>query len=193
MGNQKGVTLIELIVVLIIFGVVVGGIYRVFIAQTKAYSVQDQVVEVQQNIRSAMEMLLRDLRMAGYDNDSRTSKIAVPTPIVVGDSSITVSFEYNDTTRYSVTYRRDGATSRLVRQITTTTDAGVTTNGPEEAALENVDGLNFTYGVDQDDNGIMDDRNGDNKIDDNDWVSAATVTAGNLKVIAVRVLFNCQA
>ena len=63
--NKRGVTLIELLVALVIGGIVVAGIYRVFIAQSKAYTIQDQVVEVQQSIRSAMEILLRDLRMAG--------------------------------------------------------------------------------------------------------------------------------
>jgi Tfp pilus assembly protein PilW len=40
---------------------VVGGFYRIFIAQSKAYTVQDQVVEVQQNVRNAMEILVKDL------------------------------------------------------------------------------------------------------------------------------------
>ncbi len=52
--NSRGITLIELLVALVIFGFVVGGIYRLFVAQTKAYTVQDQVADVQQNVRSAM-------------------------------------------------------------------------------------------------------------------------------------------
>ena len=58
--EQKGITLLELLVALVICGIIIGGIYRLFIAQSKAYTVQDQVVEVQQNIRNAMEILLRD-------------------------------------------------------------------------------------------------------------------------------------
>ena len=71
--NVKGMTLIELLVALVICGMVVAGIYRVFVAQSKAYTVQDQVVEVQQSVRSAMEILLRDLRMAGFDYDNLQS------------------------------------------------------------------------------------------------------------------------
>ena len=191
MGNRKGISLIELLVVLIISGIVVGGIYRFFIAQTQAYSVQDQVVEVQQNIRSAMEVLLRDLRMAGY-YDYRTP-IRVPIPIVGGDSSVTISYQYSGTSRHSVAYWRDGNTSSLIRQVTTTTDTGATTAGPAEVILENVDGLLFTYGVDQDGNGMMDDRNGINVIGGDDYVSAATVTGGSLKVVAVRVALTTRA
>ena len=59
--------------------------------------------------------------------------------------------------------------------------------------LENVDTLNFTYGVDgtvgieTSQDGAMDDRNGDGTFDDNDWVSAATVNAGSLNIVAIRV------
>ena len=100
--NTKGITLIELLVALVICGMVIAGIYRLFVAQSKAYTVQDQVVEVQQSIRSAMEILLRDLRMAGFDSDSLTSKISIANPIVAGDHSVTVSYEYDDTHRHDV-------------------------------------------------------------------------------------------
>ena len=71
--NDRGLTLIELMIVLLVGGIIVAGIYRVFVAQSKAYIVQDQVVEVQQNIRAATEVLMKDLRMAGYDNNSVNS------------------------------------------------------------------------------------------------------------------------
>jgi len=189
--QKKGVTLIELLVALAIFGIVIGAIYRLFIVQTKAYTVQDQAVEVQQNVRSAMEILLRDLRMTGYDDDNTASTITITTPILppVQNSDITVSYEYYDTTlaqyqTHTVRYWRD-ATSTLSRAITVNPPGGTTT----ETLLQNVDNLTFTYGVDRNENGNMD-QNGDGVIDDNDWLSAATVNAGNLKVIAVRVLLT---
>jgi prepilin-type N-terminal cleavage/methylation domain-containing protein len=55
--NKRGITLIELLIALILCGIVISAIYRLFIVQTKAYTVQDQVVEVQQGTRSAMEIL----------------------------------------------------------------------------------------------------------------------------------------
>jgi type IV pilus assembly protein PilW len=170
--NQRGITLIELLVALVICGFVVAGIYRLFVAQTRAYTVQDQVVEVQQGIRSAMEILLRDLRMAGFDSDSITSKISIANPILVGDHSVTVSYEYDDTHRHEITYSLINGS--LSRQLTIFPDVGPSSTTTENI-LENVDTLNFTYGVD-----INDDRALDS------WISAG----GGLtsRVVAVRVV-----
>jgi len=173
--NNKGLTLIELLVGLVICAIVVAGIYRLFIAQSRAYTVQDQVVEVQQNIRSAMEVMLRDLRMTAYDDD-RTPLVSIAQPsIVPGDDSITVRYELNNAP-YEVRYWLVGGTT-LNRQETRN---GVTTT---EMILENVEALNFTYGVDENEDGAMDDRNANGQLDD--WVSAGTI--GSLKVVSVRV------
>jgi prepilin-type N-terminal cleavage/methylation domain-containing protein len=64
--NQKGFTLIELMVALVLSFILVGAIYRTFTSQQKAYTIQDQIAETQQNARMAMNILLRDIRMAGY-------------------------------------------------------------------------------------------------------------------------------
>jgi len=167
--KEKGATLIELLVALVICGIVIGAIYRLFIVQTRAYTVQDQVVEVQQTVRSAMEILVRDLRMTGYDDDSVGSTVSIVTPIVtpVQDSDITVRYEYLNQQR-TVRYWTD-ATLTLFR------DAGTGT----EILLQNVDALTFTYGVDTDEDGDVD-----------NWVAAAGV--GTSKVIAVRVTLTAR-
>ncbi len=160
--KQKGVTLIELLVALVICGVVIGAIYRLFIVQTRAYTVQDQVVEVQQNVRSGMEIMLRDLRMAGYDDDS--TAVTLSTPIIVpGDQSITVRYE-NNGAQYQVQYWRNAGSSILFRND----GAG------DQTLLENVLALNFMYGIDTDEDGAVD-----------GWVDAAGV--GTSKIIAVSV------
>ena len=48
--KNKGITLIELLVALVISGILVGGIYRTFIGQQKTYTVQERVVDMQQNV-----------------------------------------------------------------------------------------------------------------------------------------------
>jgi len=65
-SNQRGFTLIELMVALVLSFILIGAIYQAFVSQQKAYTIQDQVAEAQQNARMALNILLRDIRMAGY-------------------------------------------------------------------------------------------------------------------------------
>jgi type IV pilus assembly protein PilW len=182
--RRKGATLIELLVALVICGVVVGAIYRLFIVQTRAYTVQDEVVEVQQTVRSAMEILLRDLRMTGYDDDSVASAVTIPTAIpVMADNSITVSYEYN-LQQHVVAYWTDVSLT-LWRQQTINGAAQ-----PADILLQNVNNLGFTYGIDANEDGAVDDQNGDGLIDDNDWIASGGV--GTSKVIAVRVALTAR-
>lgn len=64
--NRRGVTLIELLVAVSITGLLVGGIYRTFVSQQHTYTVQEQIVDMQQNVRLAINRMTRELRMAGY-------------------------------------------------------------------------------------------------------------------------------
>jgi hypothetical protein len=154
------------------------------VAQSKAYTVQDQVVEIQQNIRSAMEILLRDLRMAGFDSDRPTSKINIANPLIAGDHSITLNYEYDDTTQYTVAYWRDGVTARMLRQLTTTKDDGSSVAGSQDVVLENVDILAFSYGIDYDAAG-----NEDGMVDY--WENNST-NIGTRRIVAVRVQLTAR-
>ncbi|GLI38769.1 prepilin-type N-terminal cleavage/methylation domain-containing protein [Geobacter hydrogenophilus] len=63
--NSRGFTLVELVVVIGIFGVIMGAVYSIYLTHLKnAYS-QEELIDVQQNLRTAMDMITRDLRMAG--------------------------------------------------------------------------------------------------------------------------------
>jgi len=64
--HQRGLTLIELMVALAIAFIVIGAVYQAITSQQRTYTIQDQVAEVQQNARVAMNILMRDLRMAGF-------------------------------------------------------------------------------------------------------------------------------
>lgn len=65
--NDKGFTLVELMVTVLVSAFVGGAIFAAFNAQHQSYLGQDAVSGMQTNIRSAMEMLVRDTRLAGYD------------------------------------------------------------------------------------------------------------------------------
>lgn len=176
--RENGITIIELLVALVIFSVVIAGIYRVFVSQSRAYTVQDRVVENQQSIRSSMEILLTDLRITGFDSDHPDSKMSITTPIIPGANQITVDYEFDNTTQHSIRYWRDANSQTLRRQLTTIKDDGSSVAGPEETLLENVEELNFTYGLDANDDGAM----------DNYWVNASP---GD-NIVAVRVRLTAR-
>jgi type IV pilus assembly protein PilW len=188
--HEKGVTLVELLVALVIAAITLAGVYRVFISQTKSYAVQDQVVEVQQSVRSAMEIMLRDLRMAGFDDDNPTSPYTVPTAITtVGSNTIAVNYEYYNRTlnqyeRHQVTYAVNGS-SQLTRTLNVTAAVPPVPNPTTEILLDNVGALTFTYGIDNNTDKIMDDQNGDGIINAADYVAAGAV--GTATVVAIRV------
>jgi prepilin-type N-terminal cleavage/methylation domain-containing protein len=64
--KQRGMTLIELLVAMAITGLLGAGVYRTFTGQQHTYEVQDQVVDMQQNVRMAISRMTRELRMAGF-------------------------------------------------------------------------------------------------------------------------------
>lgn len=63
--SRMGFTLVELLVVVAISGIVMGGIYTVFVRSNRVYISQDEVVAAQQEARSTLEILGREIRMAG--------------------------------------------------------------------------------------------------------------------------------
>jgi prepilin-type N-terminal cleavage/methylation domain-containing protein len=64
--RSKGLTLIELLVAMAISGILVAALYRTFIGQHRTYTVQEQVVDMQQNVRVAINRMMREIRMAGF-------------------------------------------------------------------------------------------------------------------------------
>lgn len=62
-----GFTLIEVLITLAISGVIMTGVYTAFKSQQDSYLAQEQVAEMQQNIRAGLDMMVRDVRMAGFD------------------------------------------------------------------------------------------------------------------------------
>ncbi len=65
---DRGFTLIELMISLAIFAVVSLAAFSVLSASQKTAIMNDQTVQIQRNVRLAMDLIARDLRMAAYGN-----------------------------------------------------------------------------------------------------------------------------
>jgi prepilin-type N-terminal cleavage/methylation domain-containing protein len=74
--GEKGFTLVEILIVMAILGLVMGAIYSVYLTNMKSAYTQEEVVEVQQNLRIAMDSITRDIRMAGMLVPSTTPPIS---------------------------------------------------------------------------------------------------------------------
>ncbi len=140
MKNQKGITLIELLISLVIASVILAGVYRVFISEAQVYSTQDALAEAQNAARIGMEILVADLRMAGFDRqNSAGGSTVTPNPVVGSSHNVRVEWEENNTTLKAVQYYlQDG---KLVRDVFLN---GVK-NGDTEEVLDNVEDLSLTY------------------------------------------------
>ena len=64
--RQKGFSLVEMLIAMVIALVIIGGVYRTFTVQQKTFVVQEQVSEAQQSVRAVMDLIARDIRMAGF-------------------------------------------------------------------------------------------------------------------------------
>ncbi|MBU0968098.1 MAG: prepilin-type N-terminal cleavage/methylation domain-containing protein [Proteobacteria bacterium] len=68
-NGDCGFTLVEVMVALAISGIVLASIYSAFQSQQNSYVAQEQVSEMQQNVRIGLDMLSKDIRLAGYNPD----------------------------------------------------------------------------------------------------------------------------
>ena len=64
--RTAGFTLVELMIAVAILSIVIVAVMQSFVVQNKAYTVTDQVVEAQQNLRAVAWLFERDARMAGF-------------------------------------------------------------------------------------------------------------------------------
>lgn len=67
MRKSNGFFLIELLIALAILGIVITTAYSVFDSQQKVYTVQDQILEMEQNLRVCLELISREARYAGLN------------------------------------------------------------------------------------------------------------------------------
>jgi type IV pilus assembly protein PilW len=142
--RNNGVTLTELLIALALTGIVAGAIYKIFISQGRAYTVQSEVAEMQQNLRAGVFMMEREIRMAGYDpTRAANTEILTAAPgnleftaDLNGDGDTDDPSEHMIYTNYDT--NADGTSDALGRNDV---NAGAGT----QLLAENIDELNFVY------------------------------------------------
>ena len=90
--KQKGFTLIELLISLAIGSLALTALYNFYISQSRLYVLQQQVSDMQQNARTGLDMMIREIRMAGFDPTGNAGAgIVAGTP-----TTIQVTFDLNE-------------------------------------------------------------------------------------------------
>jgi prepilin-type N-terminal cleavage/methylation domain-containing protein len=95
--KDQGMTLVELLVALVISGLLLAAAYRTFISQQKTFVVQDQVVDMQQNMRAAINRMMTDIRMAGFGN------VSMVLPVTIGANTFNNAVNLNTPTAGALT------------------------------------------------------------------------------------------
>jgi len=65
-GDERGLTIIELLVASLIGIIVVAAAFELYLTQHKNWIIQDQITDAQQSARASITMLSKHIRMAGY-------------------------------------------------------------------------------------------------------------------------------
>ncbi|WP_317705976.1 PilW family protein [Methylomarinovum caldicuralii] len=89
MSRQQGVSLVEILVALVTGLILTAGVIQIYAANKQTYRVAEASARIQENARFAMELLARDIRMAGYQGCAGQARTLVNT---LNDTS---SFLYN--------------------------------------------------------------------------------------------------
>lgn len=64
--SNSGVSILEVLIALLITSIITVAILRLYVTQHKNYMVQDDISDIQQNVRSSLDELSRQIRLAGY-------------------------------------------------------------------------------------------------------------------------------
>jgi type IV pilus assembly protein PilW len=137
--NITGFTLTELMVAMGIGMVVLAAVTTTFMAQAKFYNAQEQINEMQQNARGALDIITRELKMAGYKPNGGTfdgvtysaSQLMIQADLD-GNGGISTSSSANE----QITYAYDSTNKRITRKVGT---------GTVEVLADSITAFTFSY------------------------------------------------
>jgi type IV pilus assembly protein PilW len=152
LGHKKtaGFTLMELLVAMAISLVVLAGVAGTFTAQTRQNNAEEQIAQMQQNARAALDLMVREIQMAKYNpsgNAFPTGTYGVSysaTQLQIqadmnnsGTVNTTTCDPADSTSMENIIYAWDSANLRITRQCGS--------SGTAELVADNITAFNFSY------------------------------------------------
>lgn len=144
--GQKGFTLVEVLVTSAIFGIILAAIYLLYVTNESMMARGENKIDVQQNARVALEMMAREIRVAGYDPATpAVIPLQVPATAMQTATSSEIRF-IADVTGDGVTdrvaYRFQG--TQIIRESSSWV-GGAWSAVTSSPVADNVSVLTFTY------------------------------------------------
>jgi type IV pilus assembly protein PilW len=135
----NGFTLVELMVSMSIGMVILAAVTTTFMSQTRIYNAQEQINEMQQNARGALDILAREVKMAGY-NPNGASFVGVTystTQLMIqADLDSSGAISTSSTANEQIVYAYDAANDRITRAVG---------SGTAQVLAEHIAAFDFTY------------------------------------------------
>ena len=131
-----GFSLVELLIAMAVGLVVLGAMYSVFTIQNKTFGNQENFVEMQQSVRAGMDMMAREIVMAGYDPAGVTfDGVTVNAAQLQIMADLDGNGAINMTSQENIVYFRDATNNRITRNI----------GSGNQPFVENVQSFTFQY------------------------------------------------
>ena len=163
--NDRGFTLVELMIAMVVGMVVLGAVYALFTAQSKHLATQEQLAELHQNARAAMDIMVREISMAGYNQTTAPATITAvnrctgtttasntPCAGITNAAADTIGFVADINGNGDTTAGEANPSENIAydRYHSETSPAGVyslgrTSNGSKQPVIEYLDLLSFSY------------------------------------------------
>ncbi len=90
-SNNRGASLLEVLIALFLTGIITAAVFQTYLTQHQNYLVQDDITEIQQNTRAAVDELTRQIRMAGY-----ALPAGLPSIVASNTNPDTITISYKD-------------------------------------------------------------------------------------------------
>ena len=152
-GTKQGFSLLEMMIVLAVFSFITGGLFNVLQRSQARYQFEEDVTEAQQTARTTVDMMEREIRLAGfpkvtyydaalgYTTNSNTISSGF---VTVSSTDLVFEGDINEDGIVDVVeYRLNGT---VLERSAVAKPGGVTAATPAFKTLaENVRSLTFTY------------------------------------------------
>jgi type IV pilus assembly protein PilW len=149
MKRERGFTIVEIMVALAVSLLLMAGVIQVFAGNRETYRLQAGLATLQENARFAVDLLRRDLSMAGYPGEMNIAAFDIAkTGDGGGNVSDTVAINFLTNRDCTGTAIANGINTRVYTVGLDATTGGSVLQCDGVTVVDGVENIQFLYGVD---------------------------------------------